>query len=72
MFGKIKHKKNTESNTFNLLFPIPPPPKKEFILMRNLIEDAEKYDNKGHSDIRDSLFDNLILQIEKFKNKSTI
>lgn len=46
---------------------LPMPPKKEFSIMRELLDDAIKYDNKGNPQIRDKILNILQESIESFK-----
>jgi len=52
------------------MFYLPPPPKKEICLMRELLSDIEKYDNRNNIEVRNSLLTCLSEQIEIFKAKS--
>ncbi len=47
----------------------PLPPKKEICLMRELLCDIQKYDDRGSIEIRDVLLTALSEQIEIFKTK---
>lgn len=55
-----------------LEFKLPPPPKKEICLMRELLNDIEKYDNRNNIDVRDVLLTALSSQVELFKTKKII
>ena len=56
----------------NKFTPPPPPQKKMFKIMHELLEDAEKYDNKGERGICTMILNSLIEYIENDQNPITI
>lgn len=66
MFWKEKPKGGLVNGDIPMFY-LPPPPKKEFCLMRELLSDIEKYDNRNNIDVRDMMLTALSDQIELFK-----
>jgi hypothetical protein len=64
MFGKNKKvEKLNESIHYN--FPVPP--RKEFVTIRNLVDDIENYDKFSEFEVRNNSIDSLIKYLEKYK-----
>jgi len=68
MFWKEKTKGGLTGRNTPMMF-MPPPPKKEICLMRELLNDIEKYDLRNNIEVRDTLLIALSEQIEIFKTK---
>lgn len=46
---------------------LPPPPKKQFATMLEMLRDAEKYDNEGEQEVSNAYLTNLCEYIERYK-----
>ena len=64
MFGSNKEKKVIPNIGSHLITP--PPSTEDYQLMKNLLEDAEKYFNRGHKEIEESLLRELENHIKKY------
>lgn len=69
MFWKEKNRGGLVNGDIPMFY-LPPPPKNEICLMRELLCDIEKYDNRGNVEVRNSLLVCLSEQIEIFQTKS--
>lgn len=48
----------------------PPPPKKEFETMLEILRDAEKFDNANEIEVRNNTLQNLVDYINEFRLKN--
>lgn len=71
MFWSKKEKGGLTGNYSAPIFNLPLPRKKEFLKMQSILNDIEKYDDRGDIDVRNKLLDSLSEQIELIKNKET-
>lgn len=70
MFWSKKEKGGLTGNYSAPIFNIPPPSKKEFCRMREILKDAEKYDDNDDISARDVLLKILQEQIEEIYTKT--
>lgn len=71
MFWSKKEKGGLTGNYRAPMFNLPLPRKKEFLKMQSILNDIEKYDDRGDIDVRNRLLDSLAEQIDLLKNKET-
>lgn len=55
----------------HIFIPPPPPSKKDFETMLELLRDAEKFDNTGEKDVSDATLKNLCEFIERYVARSS-
>jgi len=64
MFGSNKEKKGIHD--ISKKFITPPPSTEDYQLMKLLIDDAERYFNRGHKEVEESLLKELIQKINSY------
>jgi len=67
MFG-ITKKRGNYNDAISTFVAIPPPPRKEFVTIRNLVDNIENYDNRSEFEVRNNSIDSLIQYLEKYKS----
>lgn len=65
-----KRKERIEFTAKGNIFMPPPPPKKEFETMLEILRDAEKFDNAGEKDVSNSTLKTLSEFIECYVSRS--
>lgn len=68
MFVKSKRPEKEDCGLPKFLNPPPPPLKKEFSTMKEMLKDAVKYDDAGEKDVSIQILTNLCEFIEHYKD----
>jgi hypothetical protein len=67
MFMKSKRPEKEDCGLPKFLNPPPPPFKKEFSIMKEILKDAVKYDDAGEKEVSNQILTNLCEFIERYK-----
>ena len=67
MFTKRKRPEKEYCGVPKFLNPPPPPLKKEFSTMKEMLKDAVKYDDAGEKEVSNQILTNICEFIERYK-----
>ena len=65
MFGKKKQVEKKRNEGF--IFSLPVPLRKEFVTIREIVEDIKNYDERSEFKVRNNSIDSLIQYLENYK-----